>query len=78
MRLWMNELPRLPKRARARSVALGDLVFALENLTDAAARPSGAEPLPLRRARRGPVASGIAALVIAAGGALRVDYSGLL
>ena len=60
----------LEKAPESRFHSARDLVFALENLTDAAARPSGVRPSPWRRARRGPVAAGIAALVIAAGGAL--------
>jgi TolB-like protein/Flp pilus assembly protein TadD len=60
----------LEKAPEGRFQSARDLVFALENLTDAAAGPTDGRPSPLRRARRGPVAAGIAALVIAAGGAL--------
>jgi len=66
-RLIMHCLEKAPE---SRFQSARDLVFALENLTDAAARPSGTSPVPLRNGRRGAVAAGLAALVIAAGVAL--------
>ena len=65
-RLMMHCLEKAPE---SRFQSARDLVFALENLTDAAAKPAAAQPVPLRRVRFGAVAAAIAALVIAGGGA---------
>jgi eukaryotic-like serine/threonine-protein kinase len=66
-RLIMHCLEKAPE---SRFQNARDLVFALENLTDAPARPTGATPAFSRPARRGAVAAVIATLVIAGGGAL--------
>ena len=66
-RLIMHCLEKAPE---SRFQNARDLVFALENLTDAAARPTGATPASPRRSGRGAVAALIAGLVIAGGGAL--------
>ena len=66
-RLIMHCLEKAPE---ARFQNARDLVFALENLTDAGAKQRGPQRVPLQGDRRGAVAAGIAALVIAGGGAL--------
>src|SRR5687767_9002698 len=66
-RLIMHCLEKAPE---SRFQNARDLVFALENLTDAAARPMDGTPAAPRRFGRVAVAALLAGLVLAGGGAL--------
>jgi eukaryotic-like serine/threonine-protein kinase len=66
-RLIMHCLEKAPE---SRFQNARDLVFALENLTDAAARPTDGTPATPKRLGRGAVAALIAGLVLAGGGVL--------